>query len=160
MAGRACHSRHSPTIPRHGNTLNPATVTIVTPPANGSAVVNPATGAVTYTPNPGFVGPTNTFTYTVRDNLGVVSNTATVTVTVTPPSTETLAVTRAEFRVGGAEWRIEGTTTARVAETIQIFNSDDGPADGTTGLVGTATVDRRRQMEPADDERSGNQRAC
>src|SRR6185369_9407120 len=62
-------------------TVNPATVTIVTPPANGSAIVNLATGAVTFTPNPGFVG-VNTFTYTAQDNLGAASNIATVTVTV------------------------------------------------------------------------------
>jgi len=36
---------------------------------------------VAYTSAPGFVG-TDTFTYTVRDNLGRVSNVATVTVTV------------------------------------------------------------------------------
>jgi hypothetical protein len=118
--------------------INPASVVIVSQPANGSAVAN-AGGTVTYTPNPGYVSPSNTpdtFTYTVKDILGVVSNAATVAVTVEAPN-EVLTVTRAEFQVGGAAWRIDGTTTARAAgETMTIYN---GPTVGATPL-GTVTV--------------------
>jgi hypothetical protein len=66
-------------------TVDPATVAIKTAPVNGTAVANPA-GTVTYTPNAGFVG-TDSFTYTVKDNLGAESNAATVSVDVinTPP---------------------------------------------------------------------------
>src|SRR5690606_9288973 len=46
--------------------LNPASVTIVTPPANGSATVDPVTGHITYTANPGFSG-NDTLTYQVCD---------------------------------------------------------------------------------------------
>ena len=48
--------------------LNPGTVTVVSPPASGSAVVNPD-GTITYTP--GTTLGNNTFTYTIKDNLGV-----------------------------------------------------------------------------------------
>src|SRR5262249_49479960 len=62
--------------------LNPASVTIVTGPAFGSATVDPATGAITYTPKPNFFG-TDALTYTVADSgSGVVSNVAQVQITV------------------------------------------------------------------------------
>jgi Bacterial Ig domain len=120
-------------------TVNPATVIIVTPPANGSAVVNPATGAVTYTPNPGFVSPPNdTFTYTAQDNLGAVSNIATVTVTVNAPVVEAILITRAQTQLANfnglprLNWRVDGTTTARInGENVFVFNSPAVPV-GTT----------------------------
>jgi hypothetical protein len=62
--------------------IDPTTVTIVTNPANGVAVAN-GDGTVTYTPDADFNG-TNTFTYTVKDDLGAVSDPATVTVTIDP----------------------------------------------------------------------------
>lgn len=46
--------------------LRPESVTIVTPPANGTATVNPETGAITYRANIGFSG-NDTLRYTVRD---------------------------------------------------------------------------------------------
>jgi hypothetical protein len=63
-------------------TLDPSTVTLVTPPAKGGnmATVN-ANGTITFTAGPGFRG-SDTFEYTVRDNDGVVSNIATVQVDV------------------------------------------------------------------------------
>ena len=63
--------------------LNPASVAIVTAPANGTTSVD-ATGKVTYTPNPGFSG-VDTFQYTVADTGGLVSNVATVTIVVNDP---------------------------------------------------------------------------
>jgi len=61
-------------------TVNPATV-IVTNPTRGGTVVNHLNGTVTFTPKRNFRG-TDTFTYTVRDNIGALSNTATVRVNV------------------------------------------------------------------------------
>ena len=63
-------------------TVVPSTVTIASGPSHGT-VVNNGDGTVTYTPTPGFHG-TDSFTYTVEDNEGAVSNVATVTITVTP----------------------------------------------------------------------------
>ncbi len=62
-------------------TLNPASVTLGTLPAAGTATVNATTGAISYTPTAGFSG-TVSFTYTVKDNAAAISNAATVTVTV------------------------------------------------------------------------------
>lgn len=63
-------------------TLNPASVTIVSTPANGAATVDATTGVVTYTSSPGFSGE-DVFTYTVKDNLGATSGVATARITVT-----------------------------------------------------------------------------
>lgn len=62
--------------------MAPGTVAIATPPTRGGTVVANANGTVTYTPRWNFRG-TDTFTYTVQDSLGAVSNTATVKVNVT-----------------------------------------------------------------------------
>ncbi len=62
-------------------TVDPATV-IAGTASNGTVSVNPTSGAITYTPALNFFG-TDSFTYTVKDNNGLISNTATVTVTVT-----------------------------------------------------------------------------
>lgn len=61
--------------------LNPASL-VFTQPANGSVADN-GDGTVTYTPTANFFG-VDSFTYTVADDEGGVSNTATVTVTVNP----------------------------------------------------------------------------
>jgi len=64
--------------------LNPASVSIVTVPVNGTAVPNPTTGSITYTPDPGFVG-TDSYVYQVCDNAGpapVLCDQAIVTITV------------------------------------------------------------------------------
>lgn len=57
-----------------------STVQIVTQPANGSAI-NLGNGLVAYTPIPGFSGSVS-FTYTLNDDLGLISNFGTVTINV------------------------------------------------------------------------------
>jgi VCBS repeat-containing protein len=76
--------------PDVGGSLNVTTVEIVTGPANGTAVPQ-ANGTVVYTHN-GSETLSDTFTYRVKDNLGLVSNTATVTITVTPVNDAPVAV--------------------------------------------------------------------
>jgi subtilisin-like proprotein convertase family protein len=63
-------------------TIVPSSVTIVSQPTHGSVTVNPSTGAVTYTPDCEYAGP-DTFSYTIRDNEGQLSNIATVNVSLT-----------------------------------------------------------------------------
>ena len=59
--------------------IDPVTV-VVSQPSKGTAASN-GNGTVTFTPKRNFRG-TVTFTYTVNDNEGATSNTATVTVEV------------------------------------------------------------------------------
>jgi hypothetical protein len=125
------------------NPLDPASVAVVTPPAHGTATANlGGSGTVTYTPAVGFSG-NDSFTYNIKDTLGnVSSNSATAAISVTTPApTETITVTRAQFTLNGASWRVDGSTTARVVgQTMKIFNSATVPANGTTGLLATVTV--------------------
>ncbi|MAD89651.1 MAG: hypothetical protein CMK64_08115 [Pseudoalteromonas sp.] len=54
---------------------------VVTEPAKGSVSFDQTAGTFTYTPNANEVGQ-DTFTYTIKDSDGLVSNTATVTVNI------------------------------------------------------------------------------
>jgi ELWxxDGT repeat protein len=64
-----------------GGTIDTTSVQIGSKPAHGSVSVT-ASGSTTYTPVAGFAG-SDSFTYTVKDLQGALSNVATVTVTVT-----------------------------------------------------------------------------
>src|SRR5262245_4345452 len=64
--------------------INVHSLAIVASPANGTVFVNRSTGVVTYAAAGNF-GGTDTFQYTFADNLGAVSNAATVTVVVNHP---------------------------------------------------------------------------
>jgi len=117
--------------------LDPSGVAIVTGPANGVALIDPATGAVTYTPNTDFFGK-DSFTYTVMDTVGSVSNVATMRITVI--DREVLTVRQAIFMPRYRRWLISGTsliTPGRLAGNVITIHL--GP--DTTGLViGTAKV--------------------
>ena len=118
--------------------LDPATVAIVTAPANGAATVN-GDGTITYTPNPDFAG-TDTFTYRVCDRAGACDQ-ATVTVTVDPVAdppaaagdtagtAEDTAVTL-DPRVNDSDPDGDPLTVASVSD----------PANGTAALNGDGTV--------------------
>jgi hypothetical protein len=97
--------------------INPASVVIVSNGSNGSATPDPSgNGNVIYTSNAGFIG-TDTFKYTVSDLGGLVSNTATVTVTVVanqPPVAVADAV----------------TTVTNLPTTIDVLANDTEPDDG------------------------------
>jgi hypothetical protein len=62
--------------------LDASTVTIVSPPINGTiTAINAVTGEVSYSPNPEFNG-FDSFTYTVDDIDGATSNVGTVDITI------------------------------------------------------------------------------
>ncbi|MFM6408309.1 MAG: PKD domain-containing protein, partial [Microcystis sp.] len=67
-------------------TIDATTLAIATNPTHGQLQLNPD-ATFTYTPNSNFSG-TDTFTYTVKDNSGQISQPATVTLTVNnlPPT--------------------------------------------------------------------------
>ncbi len=64
-------------------TLNVGSVKITKSPNKGGSVTVNANGTVSYTPARSYSG-TESFSYTVKDNGGATSNTASVTVTVAP----------------------------------------------------------------------------
>ncbi|MCP5195658.1 MAG: tandem-95 repeat protein [Gammaproteobacteria bacterium] len=106
------------------------TVSAVSTPANGSAVISGS--AVSYTPAVGFAG-TDTFTYTITDSFSQ-TDTATVTITVSPPALN--AVNDA------------AATQASTPVTVSVLANDTGmgltvsavstPANGSAVLSGSA----------------------
>lgn len=69
--------------------VNPATIVIVTPPMQGSVKVN-TDGTVTYTQS-GSPATTDTFSYTIKDTEGTVSNVTTVNITINQQGEKALA---------------------------------------------------------------------
>jgi hypothetical protein len=92
-------------------TVDATTVTIVTDVVNGSTSVNPTTGVVTYT-HDGSQTTSDSFTYTVQDNNGATSNTATVNITVAPVPTLSTPVL-----VGGLSTVTSTTATLGATQT-------------------------------------------
>ncbi|MBW7675732.1 T9SS type B sorting domain-containing protein [Chryseobacterium chendengshani] len=76
-------------------TFVPSTVQIVTPPANGTAIINPTTGVIGYVPNFGFVG-TDTITYKFCGNAPEFVDCEQITLTLT--ISESPVVTNATMR--------------------------------------------------------------
>ena len=112
-------------------TVDVTTVTVTAQPANGTLTVDAVTGVVTYTPNADFAAA-DTFDYTIADNDGAVSNTATVTVTVA--------------NVADAPVAVDDTaqTDEGVAVDIVLPANDtdaDGDLDANTVVITTAPTD-------------------
>ena len=91
--------------------LNPTTVVIVDQPTHGTITINPTNGAITYQ-HDGGTNTSDTFTYTINDEVGATSGVATVTVTV-------------------------GSGSLVTSGLVVSLESDAGVAgDGGTGVVG------------------------
>ncbi len=116
-----------------GATLNPATVQIAVAPSNGITSIDPATGKITYTPATGYVG-SDSFTYTLADSDGAVSNAALVTVTIKsppvhhPPTANNDNATTTE------------NTSVTVDELANDTSSSDSPLDRTTVQISAAPL--------------------
>ena len=68
--------------------IDVASVTIVSQPQHGTLQINNLNGEVTYT-HTGATNASDSFTYRVKDTLGLVSNIATVSITIqTPPNAQ------------------------------------------------------------------------
>ena len=99
--------------------LNSTSVVIVTAPSDGMATVN-LSGIITYI-NTGSIETIDTLTYTVADTEGLISNEATVSITVTEPtSTNAIPVTQTDTAI----------VQSGEAATINVL-SNDSDSDGT-----------------------------
>ena len=74
--------------------LNPSSVVIVSEPNDGTALVD-ASGVITYM-STGTTATTDTLSYTVADTEGVISNIATVSITISDPATNETPVAQAD----------------------------------------------------------------
>jgi PKD repeat protein len=104
-------------------TIDPTTVAITSQPGHGSVLVNPLTGAVTYTPEADFAG-LDEFRYTVKDDEGLTSSAALVSVVVNPINDPP------ELMDIGDRTLVEG-------QTLNVTGSfaDADPGDGWTATV-------------------------
>ncbi|MDD3875543.1 MAG: HYR domain-containing protein [Bacteroidales bacterium] len=98
-----------------GNNINPASVTIVSVPVNGTVVVN-SDGTITYTPDYLFVG-TNQFDYQVCDSLGLC-DIGTVYITVIPVNNPVLGIAKALSRIEKLENGTFNLTYVITAENL------------------------------------------
>jgi gliding motility-associated-like protein len=106
--------------------LDPATggqqTTVTT--AAGTFVVNGGSGTVTFTPVLNYTDPA-TVRYTVEDNQGLLSNEATLTITITPVNDPPVAVADAE------------STSEDAAVTVKVTENDTD----VDGSINAASVD-------------------
>lgn len=111
--------------------IDPATVTIEDPPANGTAEPDPVTGEITYTPDEDFFG-TDTFTYKVADTGGWWSNEARVTVTVNAAPVLLAPIPDVEAEIGASPEVIDLTqffTDVEILGHIARFDTTLGAFD-------------------------------
>ena len=98
---------------------------IITQPAHGTVTQN-ADGSLTYMPALNYNG-TDSYTYKAKDAAGNLSNTATVTITITPVNDPPVAVNDA------------ATTPMNTAITLAVVNNDTDPdGDALTVISFTA----------------------
>jgi hypothetical protein len=116
-------------------TLVPASVTITSAPTRGAAVVN-ANGTITYTPNANLFGP-DSLGYTVRDNDGLVSNEAVVSINVQSVN-DAPAITSNGGGDSAAVSVAENTTTV----TTVLATDPDGPTAFIFSIAGGSDSSR------------------
>jgi hypothetical protein len=100
-------------------------------------VAKNADGTVTYTPR--LTTGTDAFTYTVRDSFGVLSNVATVTVTVLSGN-DVLTVSRVDYVASKKRWRIDGSSNVfgpGINNSVRVHNG----ATATAPVIGIVPID-------------------
>lgn len=113
-------------------TINPASVAVVTPTAEGRVALATATGKVTYTPSPNFNG-TDSFTYRFENLAGTQSNTATVTLTIEAANDAPLAINDL------ADTALDSSITIDVLANDSDVDAGDTLDGSTLALTGTAS---------------------
>ena len=124
------------TVTPGGAPLNPGSVTVTTPPTNGTTTVNPD-GTILYTPTPGTSG-TDTYTYNVCDTSTPTPVCSSSTVTVNVVNT----VTAVDDSAGTAQ-NTPVITTVLANDTVATGGAPLNPASvvvTVAPLHGTTTV--------------------
>jgi hypothetical protein len=120
------------------STLDLASIVITGAPANGSIVVN-ADGTVDYT-HDGSNTLVDSFSYTILDNSGVVSNTATINLNIMPISVlEALAVTETDVDSGTPDTNNTEDTSSTGDDEEPVKQTVDEDALNATDEVVTDT---------------------
>jgi hypothetical protein len=110
-----------------------------TGPLHGNVTITSnTTGAYTYTPVAGYTGP-DSFTYQVQDADGALSNFATVTINVNPPSGGgATPVAQAKSVTTAEDTPVVITLSGTDADSLSLsFTTSGGVAGGTIGTIST-----------------------
>jgi len=124
------------------NTLDPSSINIGTNPQHGTLSINTSTGVVTYTPAQDYVG-SDSFSYTIKDPPGLVSNPATVSIEVIDVNLPPVAVDDAITHNS-----VSSVTIDVMANDYDPDNAHDelsivsvtNPSKGTVSIVGDEIV--------------------
>ena len=109
--------------------VDPTSITLVTPPSNGTVSINPTTGDITYTPNLNYNG-TDTYVYQVCDDgnpLPAACDQATVTLSVGATNNAPIVTDDTD------------NTTEDTPVITDVLANDDDPNDAT-GNIDPTTV--------------------
>lgn len=131
------------------NSLSPLTLTLVSEPENGMLEMDTNSagnlnGGFTYTPNPNFAG-TDVFTYTLTDEGGLESKTATVTISVTDVNDPMVLVSldTALFRDTlqlEEDFDPDATDAFEIPATAFVVDDPDGLETVTYGVTSSGIV--------------------
>jgi len=124
-------------------TIDPTTVVITSDPTAGSVVVN-SDGTVTYT-NDGSAATSDSFSYTIQDDTGAVTNAAVVSITVdqsTPPVVVTANDDTASVAKSGNVVIPVSTNDTTASGTLDLTSIviTSSPANGTVLVNNDGTV--------------------
>jgi large repetitive protein len=136
--------------------LDETSVTVVTPPSNGTVTIDPVTGEVTYTPDPGFSG-NDTLIYSICDTgMPVLCDTAMIIITVTPCLSDPLndcdgdGVTNGNEITDGTDPNdpCDFTLASQTVTPATTWNNADCDGDGVTN--GNEVTDGNDPHDPCD----------
>ncbi|NMG77445.1 Ig-like domain-containing protein [Aromatoleum diolicum] len=107
----------------------------------GLAVQNTLNGDVLVTAS---AAGTYSFSYTVADTGGLVSNPSVVTISAQPVAMDTVDLVRANFRLDKSRWEIRGTTNQAGAQiTAVLLRTNETIATVTSDVTGAWQIDVR-----------------
>ncbi|WP_294675628.1 Ig-like domain-containing protein [uncultured Fluviicola sp.] len=136
--------------------LDETSVTVTTPPSNGTVTIDPVTGEITYTPNPGFSG-NDTLIYSICDTgMPVLCDTAQVIITVIPclsnPANDCDGdgVTNGDETTDGTDPNdpCDFTLASQTVSPAAAWNTADCDGDGVPN--GTEVTDGDNPLDPCD----------
>ena len=134
--------------------IDPKTVVIVTQPTAGAASVDATTGVITYTHN-GSSARTDSLTYTVKDDKGLVSNIATVSISILDNSTPPASVSDSFSVINGGSTTVnlannDTAGTAAINRNSIVINTQPANGSVTVGTDGNVTYQHNGSNTTSD----------